>query len=311
MIMAIKSQQQSSGSSRRSSGSGGSSSSSCTSTSRRRSSSSRNRSTGKGMTQGGAAMNGWEWLNQVLGLPGTCHSITLYKHPSASFNLERDLNWPKSQQQERSLCEEVSQNSCAFTSYKLSFFKKASHEMSFWEIAKAPNSVFFHAACLRAARKVSSANGRVADVDFMPGSISNRFSIGRKNLQILSWNLELPFFQKVSQSWCVWRFWICAAGVFFAWWAQWICYTFVNLHKFIHGCIFDSRYNNCGRDGDLWGMVMSSLSYCGVHWNRFFLVMLVCVGATASCIARLFVFWQAQYFWVVFCLLIWIERWQS
>ena len=58
------------------------------------------------------------------------------------------------------------------------FLWQAQYSVKFEEIAGARNVVIFNTKCVSEARKVTSANGRVRDDEFMFGSWSNRPRIG-------------------------------------------------------------------------------------------------------------------------------------
>ncbi len=134
-------------------------------------------------------------------------------------------------------------------------------------------------------------------------------------------NLEVAFFEEVSQNLRIFRSWTFTAGV--------VCMVSALICDLvcIHECILDGRYSiwwtlrfasvcaNRGRDCDSWGMSLSSLVYRGVpgvHWSRVFLVMFVCIRSIVFGVSRfvrvLWVSWQAQYFPNVFCLLIWLKK---
>ena len=135
----------------------------------------------------------------------------------------------------------------------------------FLEIAGA--LVFFHTQCVSDVAKVSSANGRVADVRFSVGSWSDYGWIGWNNSRTIGSNLELAFFPELSQNWCVWDFGLLLL-LCFAWWAQWICHIFVAVLVFIFFVLQLSkkRYGY----GDLWGLAISSLIFCGATTNASF-----------------------------------------
>ena len=66
--------------------------------------------------------------------------------------------------------------------------------MKFEQIAGARNVVIFNTKCVSEARKVTSANGRVRDDEFMLGSWSDHGRIGRAlelTLQLSSANFSL------------------------------------------------------------------------------------------------------------------------
>ena len=58
------------------------------------------------------------------------------------------------------------------------FSWQAQYSVKFEKIAGARNVVIFNTKCVSEARKVTSANGRVRDDEFMFGSWSNRPRIG-------------------------------------------------------------------------------------------------------------------------------------
>ena len=59
------------------------------------------------------------------------------------------------------------------------FLWQAQYSVKFEEIAGARNVVIFNTKCVSEARKVTSANGRVRDDEFMVGSCSDHGRIGR------------------------------------------------------------------------------------------------------------------------------------
>ena len=58
------------------------------------------------------------------------------------------------------------------------FLWQAQYSVKFEEIAGARNVVIFNTKCVSEARKVTSANGRVRDDEFMVGSCSDHGRIG-------------------------------------------------------------------------------------------------------------------------------------
>ena len=59
------------------------------------------------------------------------------------------------------------------------FSWQAQYSVKFEKIAGARNVVIFNTKCVSEARKVTSANGRVRDDEFMLGSCSDHGRIGR------------------------------------------------------------------------------------------------------------------------------------
>ena len=59
------------------------------------------------------------------------------------------------------------------------FSWQAQYSVKFEKIAGARNVVIFNTKCVSEARKVTSANGRVRDDEFMLGSCSDHGQIGR------------------------------------------------------------------------------------------------------------------------------------
>ena len=85
------------------------------------------------------------------------------------------------------------------------FSWQAQHFVTFWEIAGAPNVVFFHTKCVSKIGRVRSPKRRVRDDDFIFGSCSdhariilglssNRLYIGGSNSESFRCNLELKDF---------------------------------------------------------------------------------------------------------------------
>ena len=63
--------------------------------------------------------------------------------------------------------------------FECHFSWQAQYSVKFGMIAGARNVVIFHTKCVSEARKVTSANGRVRDDEFMLGSCSDHGRIGR------------------------------------------------------------------------------------------------------------------------------------
>ena len=61
---------------------------------------------------------------------------------------------------------------------EIHFSWQAQHFVKFWEIAGAPNVVFFHTKCASKTGRVRSPKRRVRDDDFMVGLSSNRLYLG-------------------------------------------------------------------------------------------------------------------------------------
>ena len=85
------------------------------------------------------------------------------------------------------------------------FSWQAQHFVQFWEIAGAPNVVFFHTKCVSKMGRVRYPKRRVRDDDFILGLCSdypriilgmssNRLSIGGSNSESFQCNLELEDF---------------------------------------------------------------------------------------------------------------------
>ena len=85
------------------------------------------------------------------------------------------------------------------------FSWQAQHFVQFWEIAGAPNVVFFQTKCVSKMGRVRSPKRRVRDDDFILGLCSdypriilgmssNRLSIGGSNSESFQCNLELKDF---------------------------------------------------------------------------------------------------------------------
>lgn len=143
----------------------------------------------------------------------------------------------------------------------------------------------------------------------MSGLCSNhpRISIGRNNVQILSWSLELAFLRKSRRTGVSSDVGVLLL-VCFAWWAQWICHIFVDLLGFTDAFLMAGT-----RFGELYNYFASVQNLHSPLWSCY--VMLLCIRAIAFCVSRsvrvMRISWHAQYFQHIVCLSICIAHWNG
>ena len=136
------------------------------------------------------------------------------------------------------------------------FSWQAQHFVTFWEIAGAPNVVFFHKKCVSKIGRVRSPKRRVRDDDFIFGSCSdhpriilglssNRLYIGGSNSESFRCNLELKDF---------------VAGAVFAEVGGWHCLLCALEMKFHMRRRSNMRFILRGRRSICWGWRLTLLA---------------------------------------------------